>query len=387
MSLKLVKRPGSDNWYVRGSIRGQAVFESTGTDRQEAAEAIRIRLETDLLDASIHGPKAVKTFMDAAVAYLETGAPSRFVGDVDDAGRWSGLMGHFGMKKLRTFTQSDLDAAARLLCPKAKSPDTLNRQVYTPFITIWKLAVKQGWAEPREWSRPRKPKGTAIKARPTRSGTRPISYETAFQFVRAMSPAPGLVMTALFYTGMRPIELFSLDAEEDDIRPADRWIVLRGSKTGAGRGIPMHDFLVPIFEWLVARGGRLFRMPNGKPYRMTEDAGGQIKGAIRSAADRTKLFGISPYTARHTVSTQLVINGVHPHIKDQILGHAATDMSRRYTSVPQAPLIEAINTLPVPQGWRDLEWIRDPGTRQKLVDWRPYRTKTVHAEEKNVTST
>ena len=58
---------------------------------------------------------------------------------------------------------------------------------------------------------------------------------------------------------------------------------------------------------------------------------------------------MAPYTARHTVSTQLVVEGVHPHKKDQILGHAADDMSRHYTHVPQAPLIEAINKLPTIQ--------------------------------------
>lgn len=69
---------------------------------------------------------------------------------------------------------------------------------------------------------------------------------------------------------------------------------------------------------------------------------------------------VSPYTGRHTVSTQLVVNGVHPHIKDQILGHAADSMSRHYTNVPQAPLIEAIDTLPVPGVWRALPWLAAP---------------------------
>jgi integrase/recombinase XerD len=69
---------------------------------------------------------------------------------------------------------------------------------------------------------------------------------------------------------------------------------------------------------------------------------------------------ISPYTARHTVSTQLVINGVHGHIKDQILGHAVDDMSRHYTNVPQAPLIDAINTLPIITAWADAPWMKDP---------------------------
>jgi hypothetical protein len=39
MSLRLVKRAGSDHWYLRGTVRKQSVFESTGTDDKQAAEA------------------------------------------------------------------------------------------------------------------------------------------------------------------------------------------------------------------------------------------------------------------------------------------------------------------------------------------------------------
>jgi integrase len=181
-----------------------------------------------------------------------------------------------------------------------------------------------------------------------------------------MSPAPAMVMTALFYTGMRPIELFTIEAADVDVDR--RWIVIGNSKTGEPRGVPMHEILVPLFEALVSRRDRLpqlFQSYRRRPYQLHEDRGGQLKGAIRGTRERLSKAGIpicdiSPYTARHTVSTQLVINGVHPHIKDQILGHAVDDMSRNYTHVPQARLIEAINTLPVPQAWRDMWWWKDP---------------------------
>ncbi len=45
-------------------------------------------------------------------------------------------------------------------------------------------------------------------------------------------------------------------------------------------------------------------------------------------------------------------------------------MSRHYTHVPQQPLIDAINTLPVPQLWRDQEWWSDPVYwSRRLVKW------------------
>jgi len=173
-----------------------------------------------------------------------------------------------------------------------------------------------------------------------------------------MSPAPAMLMTALFYTGMRPIELFSLEAGDVDV--AGRWLVLTKTKTGEPRGIPMHEFVAPLFEALVERGGVLFRTPRGNPYEEREDGGGQLKTAINGARRRSDIRDIAPYSGRHSVSTQLVINGVHSHIKDQILGHAADDMSRHYTNVPQAPLIEAINTLPVPDLWQQLPWWNEP---------------------------
>jgi integrase/recombinase XerD len=282
-------------------------------------------------------------------------------------GRWTRLLGHFEKTKLHSIGQEELDAAANTLYPNT-SAATRNRQCHAPFITVWNHAVRNNWAEQRQWVRPKKPKGTAAIVTRPRSGTRPVAYERAAQFVLAMSPGPAMFMTALFYTGMRPIELFGLKAESVDIRK--RWIVLASSKTGEPRGIPLHEFLVPLFAPLVERGGILFRTPRGESYPLTEDVGGQLKTAINGARRRSGVTDVSPYTARHTVSTQLVINGVHSHIKDQILGHAVDDMSRHYTHVPQGPLIEAINTLPVIDSWRKAWWWDDPvECSSKLVKW------------------
>lgn len=370
MPLELKRRKGSKHWYIRGTVRGQPIFETTGTHDKKAAEAIRIKREARLLDDSIHGKKASVTFAEAAASYLTSGGSRRHLGEQRGDGSWSGLIGHFYNKPLHTIGQSELDEAAVKLYPTATA-ETRNRQCYTPFIAIWNHAVKNQWADLRKWSRPRKPKGTAQRFRPQRSGQRPVSYERAAEFVLAMSPAPAFVMTALFYTGMRPSELLALDADIDDVRPKENWLVLASSKTGEPRGVPLHDFVVPLFAALVERGGRLFRTPRGEAYPITEDVdaavSGQLKSAIAGARRRSGIRDVSPYTARHTVSTQLVINGVHSHIKDQILGHAVDDMSRHYTHVPRTELIAAINTLPIVSAWRAAPWLNDPVSWQRKL--------------------
>jgi integrase/recombinase XerD len=356
MSLRLVKRKGSDHWYIRGTVRKQSVFESAGTNDKKAAEAIRIKREARLLEDSVYGKKASLTFFEAAVSYMAAGGSPRFLGE-EVRGRWTRLMGYFERAKLQAIGQDDLEAAAQKLYPTA-SADTRNRQCFTPFIAVWNHAVKNNQADVRSWSRPKKAKGTLVQLRKGRAGTKPVPYQRAAQFVLAMSPAPAMVMTALFYTGMRPIELFSLDSEAVDIEK--RWITLTNTKTGEARGVPIHEFLVPMLTGLVGRGGRVFRTPKGVAYPISQFIGGQMKTAIAGARKRSGIMNVSPYTARHTVSTQLVMNGVHSHVKDQILGHAVDDMSRHYTNVPQPHLINAINTLPVVAEWAAAPWRTSP---------------------------
>ena len=94
----------------------------------------------------------------------------------------------FGPKPLPPrFGEIDVTAPANILYPNTSAP-TRNRQCHAPFITVWNHAVRNNWAEQRQWVRPKKAKGTASVGKPQRSGTRPVSYERAAQFVLAMSP-------------------------------------------------------------------------------------------------------------------------------------------------------------------------------------------------------
>lgn len=366
MRLYLYQRTSTSNFIIRGTdSEGNAVYKSTKTTDRAIAEKKRIKLENELLEESVHGKKAVMTFDQAAVSYIEAGGDPRFLGRFDETtGKTSGLTGKLTGVKLRSINQATLDRVARELLPNVL-PDTQNRQVYTPFIAVWNHAVDNEWADHRRWRRPRKPKGTRMvtRIRPKRAGSQPTSYDRAAEFVLAMSPANAVIMTILFYTGMRPIELFTMDCDQVDVK--GRWITLPSSKTGEPRGVPMHRVLVPLMKALVKRGGPLVRTWKGEPWTVVEGNGGQMKKAIAQARSRTGIDDLSPYTARHTVSTQLVVNGVHQYIKDQILGHATgDDMSRNYTNVPRPDLIKAIDTLPVIQAWASAPWMTDPVGQQ-----------------------
>jgi integrase len=374
MRLYLWQRtPGKGNYIIRGTdTQGREVYESTKTSNKKAAQSLLTKREGALLTESIHGKKAVVTFDQAVESYLNNGGSARFLGEFDEeTGKWSGLMARLNGRLLRSITQHDMNAIGAELYPGVK-PDTLNRQLWTPFIAVWNHAVAMEWADLRKWIRPKAvKKGTnVVDLAPKRVGSYPVEYDVAWRFIKGCGVANQCILTILFYTGLRPIELFVMNTSQVNV--ADRWITLPRSKIGEPRGVPIHEALVPMLtDMVVNRTGKLVRTWEDEPFTVYDDNGGQMKKAIAAARLRTHVFDVAPYTARHTVSTQLVVEGVHPHKKDQILGHAADDMSRHYTNVPQAPLIEAINKLPTIREWLDQDWMREPvrlvGRRAKTL--------------------
>jgi hypothetical protein len=79
MPLNLIHRKDSPNWWIRGSVRGIAVNESTKVTDRETADIIRIVREKTLLDESIFGRKIDVTFNDAADSYPQGGGSTRFL--------------------------------------------------------------------------------------------------------------------------------------------------------------------------------------------------------------------------------------------------------------------------------------------------------------------
>ena len=59
--LKLVKRPKSPNWVMRGTVRGVSVEESTGVADRKAAEEIPTNRQAEILKESVWGKTATIT--------------------------------------------------------------------------------------------------------------------------------------------------------------------------------------------------------------------------------------------------------------------------------------------------------------------------------------
>ena len=291
MSLKLVRRPKSPNWIIRGTLRGIRIEESTGVADRRAAEEIRAKREAEVLTESVYGRRAVTTFGQAALSYLETGGKRRTGGSKRFLTK---VMDYFDKTPLAQIDQDAIDKGARKLYPKA-SPATRNRQFYTPAAAVIWHAARRGWCERPVIGRPE----------PGPERVRWLTHEEADRLIAACNEHLRPLVIFLLYTGARAGEALWLDWADLDLLRAH--VTFHETKNGRARGVPLHRSVVVALSNLSHRDGPVFRRPDGMPYeRPAEDddedtsAGTRIKKAFNGACRRAGITDFHPHDCRHT---------------------------------------------------------------------------------------
>lgn len=289
MSLKLVKRPKTPNWIMRGTVRGQSIEESTGTPDRKLAEEIRIKRENEILTESVHGKQATVTFAHAVADYVEnSGGSKRFLVPI---------LGHFKTTLLRSIDQDAIDVAAKKLYPNA-SPSTRNRQVYAPVSVILHYAARKGWCATPHIARPKQSKGVV----------RWITPEEADKLIDSCAPHMRPLVVFLLYTGARAGEALWLNWSNIDL--VKRQVTFPRTKNGSPRSVPLHPRVIQELLSIKHRKGEVFLGPKGIPFARPKpgnesdtSAGTRIKTAFAGACRRAGILDFTPHCCRHTWAT------------------------------------------------------------------------------------
>jgi integrase len=329
MSLRCVRRPKSPYWIIRGTIRRIRVEESTGTNDRRIAEEIRAKREAELIAESIYGRRAVATFAEAALSYLEQGGCSRFL---------NAIISHFGTTPLAQIDQNALDRASLKLYPSV-SPSTRNRQFYTPASAVLHHAAHRGWCQRPLIQRP--------KSAPER--VRWITVEEADKLIAASSKHLRPLVIFLLYTGARVGEALWLDWSDVNLDRAH--VAFPKTKNGEARGVPLHRRVVAALSTIKGSEGEVFRRPDGAPYerpKRAEDhsAGSRISTAFTGACRRAGIEDFHPHDCRHTWATWHYQANRDLGALQRLGGWKSVRMVLRYAHVNVAELHHTIDALP-----------------------------------------
>lgn len=321
MSLKIVTRPGRKTLYIRGSVRGQSLFESTGTADPDQAEAFRAKREAELWAESVYGKRATVTFAHAVTAYME--AELRTETTRTHLRR---LLQHFGTTKLEKIGQQELDNAYKAILTKGihATGATKLRAVLTPLRAVLEFAAIRGWCSKPAFQRPKVQQVRMQFLRPAE----------ATALVEAAAPHIQPLLIFLIGTGARMSEALELDWKDVDL-VGKRAVVWQ--KQDDERHIDLPPTVVQAMESIKGRTGRVFRPVRCKStygsrsskqigetyYDTGRTGGGQIKTAWATACRKAGLPGhdrvwtpkgsdktktkfvpdLTPHCLRHTFAT------------------------------------------------------------------------------------
>jgi integrase len=285
--IKLVHRPKSPYWVIRGTLRGIRVEESTGTDDKKIAEEIRAKREAEILAESVYGRRATATFASAALSYLEHGGSKRYLNEI---------IQHFGITPLAQIDQDAIDRGARKLYPDVSNA-TRVRHFYVPLSAVLTHAAKRGWCSKLIIERPKTPPGR----------NRWITLIECNRLLEACANHLRPLVIFLLYTGARVGEALWMEWQQVDLKRGH--VIFPKTKNGDARGVPLHERVVAALANLPHRDGEVFRRPDGLPYERPEDddedrsAGTRIKTAFRGACKRAGIVDFHPHDCRHTFAT------------------------------------------------------------------------------------
>jgi len=302
MPLKLVRRDGSPFYWIAGTVRGERIRESTGTDDARLAEEARATREALAFREAVHGRKrGSTTFAAAALSYLTAGGPHTD----STQGMVRRQVEHFGPKlSCADVDQARLDGAcAKLLRPGA-APSTRLRQITTPARAVLTHAARRGWCDV--------PLFEIAHASPAK--TEWLTPAEVDRLIDAAAPHIRPLLTFLTATGARMGEAVSLQWRDVDIHHARA--LLRDTKSGADRRVDLCPRAVAALAGLPHRDGAVFRtrsrfdkqsdgtwreVPGAAYAEKTEQGGGQIKTAWASALKRAGITKpVTPHSLRHT---------------------------------------------------------------------------------------
>jgi len=154
-----------------------------------------------------------------------------------------------------------------------------------------------------------------------------------------------LIISMLFYTGIRRAELLALSW--NDLNLDNSTLIVRNGKGNKDRIIPLHRALQPLIEEylnirLPLKNNALFIGKYGK--RLGKNSFASMLKTHLEASGLSKK-GYSAHSFRHSFATHLIESGVDLFKVQRLLGHESLDTTKIYINFNSSQMAKAIDRL------------------------------------------
>lgn len=326
MALHLRRR--GEIWHARGTIRvGSESVEvasfSTGCRSRADAEAIaaaeEARIRRERLDGG-YGRARSLTVADCFLSYLQRPGG---VGNYEKTmiGRMNGTAGPYSVADAP-------DAWSAWL----KEQEAVKASTAARWRAVFVAALRAGCASMKVGAAPTIP--PVHQRREQRVAS--LQGDERAALLRSYHPAPACPALLLAYAGLRTQEALRLDWRDVDF--AGRRLLIRRTKSGAVRTVPMHRRVDALLfgMWHAAgrpSSGAVFLSSRGRPYQDTRGLGGNpLKRAHETACRKTGVTGFRVHDWRHDFALRFLSEGGDVRSLMQIMGWSTIRMAERYVT-------------------------------------------------------
>lgn len=331
------KTPGltkrNDIWHINKVIKGQRIYESTGTSNLEEAERYLAKRVTDFRNQTIFGARKVYTFIEAATKYLN---------EVDkksldrDAVTLKAVMPFIGKLPLEQIHMGTLEKFISARKRQGLKNSTINRDI-TIISRVLKMAARL-WRDELGNSWLLEPPMLQFLKSDLRKPY-PISLEEEKRLLGELPDHLQAMVLFALHTGLRETELTGLKWSEEDSALGVFRLAGDRTKNSEDRIVPMNQVAKSIIE--AQRGHHevyVFTFKGAPVLRINGHA-------WRKARIRADLTKCRVHDLRHTFGRRLRAAGVNFENRQDLLGHKSSRITDHYCKAEIEELIGAVEKL------------------------------------------
>lgn len=338
--MGVYKRDGSPFYWYKFSSNGKNIYGSTGATDHKVARQVYITERNKHIQRKATGELAPIKLRDLLAIYVRDYAKvnkSSFQRDEIAIGHINDFMGD---KLASEVSTRDLE---RYKSSRRESPKRGGKQISGATVNREMAILKTAYNKAIEWGLLESNPVERVKffSEKDRGRTRYLSADEKAKLLAACSPELRRFIILALKTGMRAGEIFGL--KWSDIDPNANQIMVRKSKSGRMRFIPLHPDVVEVLESLPRHGEFVFSYKQGERYGHSS----WIRNQFEKALDQAGIRDFHIHDLRHTFASELIMKGADLKTVSELLGHSSTRMTERYSHLSPHHKSLAVNLLAV----------------------------------------
>jgi len=308
-------------WYIDFYMDGRRYKESVGPVNKTIAKEKLVIRKREVIQGQ-YKPKPVQIpFVKMKEQYLEySKANKKPSSHVRDENSMKHLERHFSGKRLSDIAPFVIEKYKVQRQEEKAEPATINRELGC-LRHMFNMAIKWGKAQ-------KNPVREVRFLKEPEEKTRILSPEEEVKLLQAIRTGhkaghlEPIIITAL-NTGMRKGEILRLKWADVDL--GNGYIIVRGTKTGDVRRVPMNRVLTEALKRVKKTSSCEYVFSDGEqPY-------GDVKTGWWAALTRAGIDNFRFHDLRHTFGSRLGMAGVDIKTIQELMGHRDIKMTMRYS--------------------------------------------------------